>query len=111
MVINGRSQEKGEKVLAALRQLGADAIFLRADLTDKDQAQQLVQRAAEHFDGLDILVNNAQVVPELASAESEANDALLDVALSSGVYASLWTGQAALPWFIRAGGCRIINFA
>lgn len=111
LVINGRSQEKGEKVVAALRQLGADAIFLRADLTDKDQAQQLVQRAAEHFGGLDILVNNAQVVPELASAESEANDALLDVALRSGVYASLWTGQAALPWFIRAGGGRIINFA
>ncbi|MGP3792602.1 SDR family NAD(P)-dependent oxidoreductase [Pseudomonas sp. B392_1p] len=110
LVVNGRSQEKGDKVVAALRQLGAEAIFIRADLTDKAQAQQLVQRAAEHFGGLDILVNNAQVVPELASADSEVNDALLDVALHSGVYASLWTGQAALPWFIRAGGGRIINF-
>ena len=111
LVVNGRSQEKGEAVVAALRQLGAEAIFVRADLTDKEQAQRLVRQAAEYFGGLDILVNNAQVVPELASAESNANDALLDVALRSGVYASLWTCQAALPWFIRAGGGRIINFA
>ncbi|MNF42746.1 3-oxoacyl-[acyl-carrier-protein] reductase FabG [compost metagenome] len=111
VVVNGRSQEKGEKVVATLRQLGADAVFLRADLTDKHQAQQLVQQATEHFGGLDILVNNAQVVPQLAPAQAEVNDELLDVALRSGLYASLWTGQAALPWFIRAGGGRIVNFA
>jgi len=35
----------------------------------------------------------------------------LDVALHSGLYASLWTAQAALPWFRRAGGGRIVNFA
>lgn len=111
MVVNGRSQEKGEKVVAALYRFGAYAVFLRADLTDKHQAQRLVPRAAEHFGGLDILVNNAQVVPQLAPAQAEVDDELLDVALRSGLYVSLWTGQAALPWFIRAGGGRIVNFA
>lgn len=111
LIVNGRSQERGQKVVNALRELGAEAIFIRADLTDKQQAQQLVQQAAEHFGRLDILVNNAQVVPSLEPAESEANDAFLNVALRSGLYASLWTGQAALPWFRRVGGGRIINFA
>ena len=110
LIVNGRSADKGEKVAAALRELGAEAIFIRADLTDKQQAQQLVQQAAEHYGRLDILVNNAQVVPPLESAESDINDGRLDIALHSGVYASLWTSQAALPWFQRAGGGRIINF-
>lgn len=111
LIVNGRSQERGEKVVAALRELGAEAVFLRADLTDKAQAQTLVQQAGEYFGRLDILVNNAQVVPPLEAAHSQASDDLLDVALRSGLYASLWTGQAALPWFIQAGGGRIINFA
>ncbi|MNC07112.1 3-oxoacyl-[acyl-carrier-protein] reductase FabG [compost metagenome] len=111
LIVNGRSEERGQKVVSALQQLGAEAIFIRADLTDKAQAQRLVRDAAQHFGRLDILVNNAQVVPALVPAESPVNDGLLDVALHSGLYASLWTGQAALPWFIQAGAGRIINFA
>jgi NAD(P)-dependent dehydrogenase (short-subunit alcohol dehydrogenase family) len=111
VIVNGRSRERGEQVVGALRELGTPAIFLRADLTHKDQAQTLVREAAARFGRLDILVNNAQVVPPLAHADSEDNDMSLDVALRSGLYASLWTAQAALPWFIQAGGGRIINFA
>ena len=112
VVINGRSAEKGARVVERLQLLGADAVFLRADLADKGQAQSLVAHAAEHFGGLDILVNNAQVVPDLVDAEApQVNDASLDVALHSGLFASLWTAQAALPWFRRAGAGRIVNFA
>jgi NAD(P)-dependent dehydrogenase (short-subunit alcohol dehydrogenase family) len=111
VIVNGRSEEKGAKVVENLRSLGAEAIFLRADLGDKQQATQLVERAAGHFGGLDILVNNAQVVPELAHADDAINDEHLNIALLSGLYASLWTGQAALPWFRRAGAGRIVNFA
>lgn len=109
VVVNGRSPEKGARVVDALRELGADAIFLRADLANKAEAMALVAQTAEHFGRLDILVNNAQVVPDLTLAENP-NDDNLDRALQSGLYASLWTGQAALPWFQQAGGGRIVNF-
>jgi NAD(P)-dependent dehydrogenase (short-subunit alcohol dehydrogenase family) len=111
VIVNGRSRERGDKVAQALRELGAQAIFLQADLSHKHQAQALVREAATHFGRLDILVNNAQVVPPLAHACSDDNDGLLDVALRSGLYASLWTAQAALPWLIQAGAGRVINFA
>lgn len=110
VIVNGRSAEKGARVLEALHDLGAEAIFLCADLTDRLQAQDLVRQAAARFGRLDILVNNAQVVPRLTEAEDD-NDANLDVALRSGLYASLWTGQAALPYFRQAGAGRIVNFA
>lgn len=51
------------------------------------------------------------MVPELAHADDAINDEHLNIALLTGVYASLWTGQAALPWFRRAGAGRIVNFA
>ncbi|MGF6660267.1 NAD(P)-dependent dehydrogenase (short-subunit alcohol dehydrogenase family) [Paraburkholderia atlantica] len=110
IVVNGRSAEKGRKVVESLLAIGAEALFIPADVTDKSQVQSLVQDGARHFGRLDILVNNAQVVPDLVEVESSANDANLEVALRSGLYGSLWASQAALPWFRQAGGGRIVNF-
>lgn len=111
VVINGRSAEKGERVLAALRSLGTEVHFIPADLSRKDAARTLVGQTAAHFGGLDILVNNAQAVPALIDADSPLNDDYLELALRSGLYASLWTSQAALPFMQRAGAGRIVNFA
>ena len=38
-------------------------------------------------------------------------DAHLHDALASGLHASLWTAQAAVPHMIKTGGGRIVNFA
>lgn len=111
VIVNGRSREKGERVVSQLRELGADAIFLQADLCDRAAAIRLVEDAAAHFGRLDVLVNNAQIVPPLAEALDPATDVHLRDALASGLHASLWTAQAAVPHMIKAGGGRIVNFA
>ena len=46
VVVNGRSAQKGEAVAAKLRALGADAHFIRADLSQYNEAVSLVQQAA-----------------------------------------------------------------
>ncbi len=111
VVVNGRSRENGERVVAALHALGGDAIFLQADLCDRTAATGLVDDTARHFGRLDILVNNAQIVPPLSEASDPRTDANLEAALASGLYASLWTARAALPHMVAAGGGRIVNFA
>ena len=111
VVVNGRSREKGERVVAQLRESGADAIFLQADLCERDAAIRLVEDAAARFGRLDILVNNAQIVPSLAEALDPVTDDYLREAMSSGLHASLWTARAAVPHMIAAGGGRIVNFA
>jgi len=111
VVINGRSREKGERVLAELRELGGDAIFLQADLCDRGAATKLIIDAAEHFGRLDVLVNNAQIVPPLAEATDPLTDEYIDIALQSGLYASLWTARAIFPYMRDQGSGRIVNFA
>jgi NAD(P)-dependent dehydrogenase (short-subunit alcohol dehydrogenase family) len=111
VVINGRAREKGEAVLAELRELGGDAIFLQADLCDREAATKLIIDAAEHFGRLDVLVNNAQIVPPLAEATDPLTDGYIDTALRSGLYASLWTARAAFPHMRDRGSGRIVNFA
>jgi NAD(P)-dependent dehydrogenase (short-subunit alcohol dehydrogenase family) len=98
-------------VVAELRALGCEAHFIRADLSEREQAVALVQQAAAHFGRLDILINNAQAVPALIPSIEDGTAGYLDQALRSGLYGSLWTSQAALPFFRAAGAGRIVNFA
>lgn len=111
VVVNGRSRAKGERVVEGLLAMGGEAKFIEADLCERAAALRLVDETVESFGRLDILVNNAQIVPPLAAATDPITEEHLQSALSSGLYASLWTSQRALPWMIAAGGGRIINFA
>lgn len=111
VVVNGRARDKGARLVEALQALGGEAIFLEADLCDRDAAMHLVDQAAAHFGRLDVLVNNAQITPPLAEAADPTTDDYLALALASGLHASLWTARAALPHMRRAQGGAIINFA
>ena len=111
VVVNGPSVEKGEAVAGKLRALGAEAHFIRADLSQQNHAISLVQETADHFGRLDILINNAQAVPDLIPSIAQRSAEYVDLALRSGLYGSMWTSQAALPFFRAVGAGRIINFA
>ena len=111
IVVNGRSEEKGARVLAALRELGAETMFVRADVGIKDEATMLVARTAERFGRVDILINNAQAQTPYVETLDACNDAYITRTLHSGLYGSLWTAQAAQPHMRAASGGRVVNFA
>src|ERR1700721_3500927 len=59
LVISGRDEKKGSSLLAELRNVGAEAEFVRADVRRDDELRALVDRAVARFGTLDIAVNNA----------------------------------------------------
>ena len=59
LAVSGRNQEAGDALAAELRALGADAIFLRADVRHDAEVRSLVDRTVERFGRLDAAVNNA----------------------------------------------------
>ena len=57
VVINSaKSVEAGERIAA---ELGKDAIYLQADISDKAAGERLLAATVERFGRIDILVNNA----------------------------------------------------
>jgi NAD(P)-dependent dehydrogenase (short-subunit alcohol dehydrogenase family) len=58
VVIADVDADEGERVAAGL---GEAATFQRADVSDVDQVQAVVDRAVAHFGGLDIMFNNAGI--------------------------------------------------
>jgi 3-oxoacyl-[acyl-carrier protein] reductase len=62
VVVNYHSNEAAaEEVVREAKGRGVDALAIRADVSDVDQAEHLVQRTVERFGGLDIVVANAGI--------------------------------------------------
>src|SRR5216684_4018934 len=59
IVISGRRDEEGEKLVGELRKLGAEAEFVRSDVRHEDDVRSLVDKTVARFGRLDVAVNNA----------------------------------------------------
>ncbi|HEY0229240.1 MAG TPA: glucose 1-dehydrogenase [Mycobacterium sp.] len=59
VVVSGRHDDKGQALVAELKALGAEAEFVRADVTKEDEVRNLVDKAVARFGRLDVAVNNA----------------------------------------------------
>lgn len=59
LVISGRRPAEGKALESELRQLGAEAHFIQADVRHDREVQDLVDQAVARFGRLDVAVNNA----------------------------------------------------
>ncbi len=59
IVVAGRRDDAGQKLLAELRGLGAEAEYWRTDVRHEDDVRALVDKTVARFGRLDVAVNNA----------------------------------------------------
>src|SRR5258706_14412662 len=59
LIVSGRRDDVGATLEKELRELGAEAHFVRADVRHEDDVRSLVDRAIARFGRLDVAVNNA----------------------------------------------------
>src|ERR1700730_9676619 len=59
LVVSGRREEEGEKLVAELRKLGAEAEFVRSDVRQEAEIRSLVDKTVARFGRLDVAVNTA----------------------------------------------------
>ena len=59
LVVSGRHDDEGQKLVGELRELGAEAEFVRSDVRHEDDVRNLVDKTVERFGRLDVAVNTA----------------------------------------------------
>jgi NAD(P)-dependent dehydrogenase (short-subunit alcohol dehydrogenase family) len=59
IVVSGRRNELGQKLVAELRESGVEAEYWRADVRHEDDVRDLVNKTVTRFGRLDIAINNA----------------------------------------------------
>jgi NADP-dependent 3-hydroxy acid dehydrogenase YdfG len=57
-VVNGRSEDRGERAVEELREYGVEAYFERADLNDMDAVTWMVDGAIDSVGQIDVLVTS-----------------------------------------------------
>src|ERR1700680_971965 len=59
IVISGRRDEAGQKLVAELREIGAEAEYWRTDVRHDEDVRNLIDKTVARFGRLDVAVNNA----------------------------------------------------
>jgi NAD(P)-dependent dehydrogenase (short-subunit alcohol dehydrogenase family) len=59
IVVSGRRDDAGQKLVAELRALDAEAEYWRSDVRHEDDVRDLVDKTVARFGSLDVAVNNA----------------------------------------------------
>jgi 3-oxoacyl-[acyl-carrier protein] reductase len=110
LVVNDVARDNGERVAAAIRAAGGDAVFAYGDVSKDVDVGGLLKAATGSYGGLDIVVNNAGVShrnqPLLGITEAE-----FDRVFSINVKSLFWTAQHMVPHFRERGGGVFINIA
>lgn len=107
LALAGRTLAKCVSVADELRALGATALPLQCDVSDRAQVNAAVAGTVEHFGGLDILVNNAQTATQGRLIEVSDDD--VGIAFRTGTLATLYGMQAAYPHLVARSGGAIVN--
>jgi NAD(P)-dependent dehydrogenase (short-subunit alcohol dehydrogenase family) len=101
------SAEAGEKTASECR----EAFFQLVDVTDSSSVEEMYRATAERYGGIDILYNNAGIMPaddsNVVDTEPDAWDRVLDVN-AKGVFLCCKHG---LPHLLARGGGSVINVA
>lgn len=107
VVLGARRLDRLQSLAGELTGRGGKALALATDVADRDQVQRLVDAAVETFGRIDVLLNNAGLMPQspLARLKIDEWDRMIDVNLKGVLYGI----AAALPHMQRQKSGQIIN--
>lgn len=113
VAVNDINPDRAERTAVAIRKAGGEAIAVAADVANKFQCVHLVETTRAQWGRLDILVNNAAIMPQstiLKLDEWEWNRCL-EVNLKGTFFMSQLVGRVMTDENQERGGGVIINIA
>lgn len=84
VVIADLNEEKGQKVVADIEKNGGTAFFVKVDISNSEQVQNMVNATVQKFGRLDVAVNNAALTPDdkpVVDFDENYWDKLIDIDL------------------------------
>src|ERR1700680_1640574 len=108
IVISGRRDEAGQKLVAELRELGAEAEYWRTDVRHEDDVRSLVDKTVTRFGRLDIAVNNAGTEGARGLVTEQTAETYADT-FDTNVLGVLLSMKHELRAMLPQGGGSIVN--
>lgn len=109
VAIAARRKDKLDEVVAAIEAAGGVARAYSLDVRDKQQVESVVAATVADFGRLDVLINNAGLMPirPMVEVNTDEWDAMIDINLKGTLYGI----AAVLPRFMAQESGHIINLS
>ncbi len=103
-------EQAGLATVQAIEDGGGDAIFVKTDVSKREDVEAIVKAAVEKYGKLDILVNCAGIALDEVST-TECTEEFFNRIIATNLN-GVWLGMKyAIPEMMKTGGGAIINFA
>ncbi len=109
VVLGARRTVRLEELAQDIAAAGGRAIYRSLDVTSRDSVQSFVDAAVKDFGRVDVIINNAGIMPlsPMASLKVDEWDRMIDVNIRGVLYGI----AAVLPVMNRRGSGQIINIS
>ena len=107
VVVNDVEVERARAVASAIQKDGGQALAVAANVTRRDEVEQLVARAVGEFGRLDVLINNAGINRDAMS--HKMTEEQWDQVLAVNLKGTFLCAQAALPKMRERSWGRVVN--
>jgi 3-oxoacyl-[acyl-carrier protein] reductase len=113
VVINySHSEAEAQQTAADVEALGAQALVVRADVSQDDQVRDMVRRALDRFGSVDVLVNNAAITYFVDFRDLEGlTEDIWDRILAVNVKGVFFCSRAVVPHMKQQGSGCIVNIS
>lgn len=109
VVIVGRNEERGNKVVRNMEKSGGEAFFIQADVTKEEEVAAVVTETINQYGAIDILVNNAGVVFSGSIVETDVSN--WQRIYETNVTSTYLFCHSVIPYMIEKKSGSIINIA
>jgi 3-oxoacyl-[acyl-carrier protein] reductase len=101
--------DEAEKTAAACRERGVEAIVVKGDVSDAEQAKRIVSDTVEAWGSIDILVNNAGIVRDDIAIRMSEED--FDAVIATNLRGSFLCMREAGKYMLRQRSGRIVSIS
>ncbi len=110
VLVNDINQETIDRTVESLNQEYPDRVMgHKADITNKTQVEEMMDRLCREWGTIDVLVNNAGGALHTPHILAEIEEKHWDLVLNVNLKGSFFTCQAAIPYMVKAGKGAIVN--
>ena len=107
VVLVGSREKKGLKALNELAAYGDPVVFIQGDVSKTQQCQEVINKAASQFDGLDIIINSAGIYMEKSIDDVTEDE--FDNMMNINIKGTYFISKYAMPYLRQRGGGAIVN--
>ena len=111
VVVTDVVSDSGEETVKQIKSAGGTAIFVKADVSKEPEVKALVDATIAAFGRVDILYNNAGIMPSADGSVTDIGEELWDRILDVNLKSTFLCTKYTIPHMVKQGRGSIVNIA